>query len=203
VTEASKLDRAACVSFDFDGVLSTLVLGRTWEKTRKKGRPVPLVSPAVRALKRGLAALTEGLRRPLPEAEASLRRLKASGRTLCLLTSRTGYRIAAAERWLERHGWADLFDRLYFNVQGEDADRFKAGVLVANAIDVHVDDDPETIGRLAGLLPDRLFVHLDYYRRRGPAADNVVTAHGWDEVRALFGVGSPPDRDQKQKARPA
>lgn len=195
--DVRKFGRAAGVSFDFDGVLSTLVLGRTWEKTRLKKRTVPLVSPAVRTLKRGLAALTEGLRRPLPEAEASLRRLKASGRTLCLLSSRTGYRIAAAERWLGRLGWDGIFDRLYFNVDGEDADRFKARVLGANAIDVHIDDDPETIDHLARLFPDRLFVHLNYYGRKGLTGDNIVAVHGWDEVRGLFGADGPPAPDQK------
>ncbi len=195
--DVRELGQARCVSFDFDGVLSSLVLGRTWEKTRPKKRPVPLLSPVVRALKRVLAALTEGLRHPLPEAEESLRQLKASGRTLCLLTSRTGYRIAAAERWLGRHGWEGLFDRVYFNVDGEDADAFKARVLGASAIDVHVDDDPETIERLAQLFPERLFIHMNYYPRRAQAADNIVAVRGWDEVRALFGADGPPVRDQK------
>ncbi len=60
---------AGRISFDFDGVLSTLVLGRAWEKTREKKRPVPVLSPAVRGLKRGLAALTEGLDGVLDAAE--------------------------------------------------------------------------------------------------------------------------------------
>lgn len=195
--DARKFGRAARVSFDFDGVLSSLVLGRAWEKTRREKRSVPLVSPAARALKRGLAALTEGLRHPLPGAEGSLRRLRASGRTLCVLTSRTGHRIAAAERWLERRGWAGLFDRLYFNVDGEDADAFKARVLGANAIDVHVDDDPETIERLARSFPDRLFVHLNSYGRRGLSGDNIVSVRGWDELRGLFAAEDGRERDQK------
>lgn len=195
--DVRKPGSARRVSFDFDGVLSSLVLGRAWEKTRREKRRVPLLSPAARALKRGLAALTEGLRHPLPGAEDSLRRLRASGRSLCVLTSRTGYRIAAAERWLERHGWAGLFDRLYFNVDGEDADTFKARVLGANAIDVHVDDDPETIERLAGAFPDRLFVHLNFYGRRGLAGDNIVAVHGWEALRALFTVEDGRGRDQK------
>ena len=82
------------ISFDFDGVLSTLVLGRTWEKTRAKKRAVPIFTPAVRGLKHGLAALTEGFRKPLPGAEEALRELRASGLTLFLLTSRTGERIS-------------------------------------------------------------------------------------------------------------
>lgn len=195
--DTRKIGSARCVSFDFDGVLSSLVLGRAWEKTRREKRRVPLLSPAARALKRGLAALTEGLRHPLPGAEDSLRRLRASGRTLLVLTSRTGHRIAAGERWLDRHGWAGLFDRLYFNVDGEDADDFKARVLGTNAIDVHVDDDPETLERLAGSFPDRLFVHLNVYGRRGLAGDNIVSVRGWDELRALFSEDSGRGRDQK------
>ena len=37
------------ISFDFDGVLSSLVLGRTWEKTKAAKRPVPVVTPVVPA----------------------------------------------------------------------------------------------------------------------------------------------------------
>ena len=41
------------ISFDFDGVLASLVLGKRWAKTRKKKSPIPLVSAAVRALEGG------------------------------------------------------------------------------------------------------------------------------------------------------
>jgi hypothetical protein len=183
-----RFDGARCVSLDFDGVLSTLVLGRAWEKTRQKKRPIPVISPAVRGLKHGLAALTEGLRKPLPQAERSLRQLRAAQRTLCILTSRTGERIAAAERWLDRYAWTGLFERSFFNTGGEDADRFKERILRTHAIDVHIDDDPETLAHLSGLFPDKLFIHMDYYHRKGPVGANIVDVRGWDEVPALFEV---------------
>jgi FMN phosphatase YigB (HAD superfamily) len=176
------------VSFDFDGVLSTLVLGRTWEKTRAKKRSVPLVTPAIRGLKHGLAALTEGFRKPLPGAEDALREIRASGLTLFLLTSRTGERIAAAERWLEQRGWPDVFDRKFYNEAGQDADRFKSAVLRSNPIDVHVDDDPETVACLSRQFPGKLFIRMDHYRRKGPQADNIVTVSAWDEVPALLAI---------------
>ena len=184
------LDRAKTISMDFDGVLSSLVLGRTWEKTKAKKRPVPVVTPAVRAVKIGLAALTERLRRPLPHAEEAVREIRAT-RTLYLLTSRTGPRIAAAERWLARYDWGALFAVRFFNAEGEDADRFKARIIGANPIDVHVDDDPETVAYLAGLFPDRMFIHLNHYRRRSPAGSNILAVSGWDEVAALFGPVRP------------
>lgn len=177
---------AAAISLDFDGVLSTLVLGRAWEKTRQKKRQVPLVSGVVRGLKRGLARATEGLRKPLPGAEGSLRRLRSSGKTLYILTSRTGERIAAAERWLDRHAWNDIFERAFFNAEGEDADRFKARILGTHPIDVHVDDDPETLERLSQLFPDKLFVFMNFYSRKGPAGGNIVAVRGWNEVAGLF-----------------
>lgn len=174
------------ISFDFDGVLSSLVLGRTWEKTRARKKPVPVVTPVVRALKHGLAALTEGLRKPLPRSEDALRELRASGATLYLLTSRTGERISAAERWLERHGWSGLFDRKFYNDEGQDADCFKASVLHGHPIDVHVDDDPVTVACLSRLFPDKRFVRLDHYRRKGPQGANIVTVRDWAEVSGLF-----------------
>jgi len=193
MTGGTRFDRARTISVDFDGVLSSLVLGRTWEKTKAKKKPVPVVTPAVRAVKTGLAALTERMRRPLPHAERALRELQAT-RTLCLLTSRTGPRIAAAERWLARYGWGGLFAARFFNAAGEDADRFKARVIGSNPIDVHIDDDAETLACLAGLFPDRLFIHLDASRRKSPSDPNIVVVGGWDEVPALFGPAGPrPD----------
>lgn len=177
------------ISFDFDGVLSSLVLGRTWEKTKAAKRQVPVVTAVVRAVKRGLAALTEGLRRPLPRAERTLRELRAGGATLCLLTSRTGERIAAAERWLSKNGWTDLFERKFYNEAGLDADRFKASVLHDQPIDAHVDDDPETVACLSRLFPDKCFVRLDHYRRKGPSAANIATVRAWEELPgALLGL---------------
>lgn len=177
---------SGCISCDFDGVLSTLVLGRAWEKARAKKGPVPLVTPVARSFKRTMASLTEGLRKPLPGAENALRRLRSAGWSLCILTSRTGERVAAAERWLDRYGWTGLFDRAFFNEDGESADPFKARVLRAQAIDVHVDDDPETLALLSRLFPDRMFIHLNFYRRKGPAAGNIVTVGGWGDVPGLF-----------------
>jgi hypothetical protein len=184
--QSQRFLQAENISLDFDGVLSTLVLGRAWEKTRQKKKPVPLVSGLVRGLKRGLARATEGVRKPLPGAEGSLRQLRSSRKTLYLLTSRTGERIAAAERWLDRYAWNDIFERAFYNADGEDADRFKARILRDHPIDVHVDDDPETLAHLSRLFPDKLFVYMNFYRRKGPAGDNIAVVSGWDEVPGLF-----------------
>jgi hypothetical protein len=186
MTDTSGFERARTISTDFDGVISSLVLGRAWEKTRARKKRASFLSPAVTAAKTGMAALTEGLRKPLPHAEQALREIRASQRTLFLLTSRTGPRIAAAGRWLERRLGGGLFERLFFNTEGEDADRFKARILASQPIDVHVDDDPETLALLAGEFPDRLFVHLNRYRRKSPRAGNIVVVAGWEEVAALF-----------------
>jgi len=188
--QSPRFRQAANISLDFDGVLSTLVFGRAWEKTRRKKKPIPLASVVIRGLKRGLARTTESFRKPLPGAEGSLRQLRSSRKTLYILTSRTGERIAAAERWLDRYAWNDIFERTFFNTEGEDADRFKARILGTHPIDIHVDDDPETLEHLSRLFPDKLFVHMNFYRREGPAGDNIVVVGGWDEVPGLFA----PDR---------
>ena len=112
--------------------------------------------------------LTEGLLKPFPQAEDVLRQLRASRRTLYVLTSRTGERVPAAERWLDRFAWRDIFDELFFNLEAEDADRFKAKILRSTAIDVHVDDDAETLSYLSREFPERLVVHMNCYRRKSP-----------------------------------
>jgi len=173
---------ARTVSFDFDGVLATLVLGRAWEKTRAKKRRVPLVSPLVHGLKSLVASLTEGSRKPLPRCEEALRQLRSSESRLLVLTSRTGGRIPAAERWLRKHRWDGFFDRLIFNTAGEDADEFKARVVRTEAIDVHIDDDAETLSHLARQFPEKRFIHLNHYGRKSPAAANVAVVRSWDEV---------------------
>ena len=174
------------ISFDFDGVLASLVLGKRWAKTRKKKSPIPLVSPVARALKLGVESLTERFKKPYPHAAETLERLRTAGLTLYVLTSRADERIAAAERWLDRRAWRGFFERLYFNVDGEDADAFKAGVLRAHPIDIHVDDDPGTIAHLAPLFPDMLFVHLDHERGRSPRGANIVAVEDWAELAGLI-----------------
>jgi phosphoglycolate phosphatase-like HAD superfamily hydrolase len=191
MSEATELKRIRMISLDFDGVLAGLVLGRAWEKTKARRKTVPLVTPVVRAVKFGLASLTEGLRKPLPRAEEALRRLRSAELTICLLTSRTGPRIAAAERWLARYSLPGHFEQFFFNTEGEDADRFKARIIEAYPIDVHIDDDPETLAFLAARFPDRLFVHLNHYRRPSPRAANIVAVTGWGDVPALFTAGRP------------
>lgn len=204
MTAITKCRQAGSISLDFDGVLSTLVLGRAWEKTRANKRGVPVVTPLVHRLKTAVAALTEGLRRPFPAAEDALRGLRASRRTLYVLTSRTGERVPAAERWLEKFAWRDMFERLYFNLDGEDADRFKARILRSTAIDVHVDDDCETLSYLSGEFPERLFIHMNCYHRKSPAADNILVVHSWAEIPGIFSLDvARQAAGQNEKARPA
>ncbi len=204
MTEPRRYDQARSISLDFDGVLSTLVLGRAWEKTRAHKKRIPLLSPLVHGLKTTVAALTEGFRRPFPRAEDALRELGASQRKLYILTSRTGERVPAAERWLEKFDWQDVFERLFFNLEGEDGDRFKARILRSTDIDVHVDDDSETLSYLSREFPERLFVHMNCYRRKSPAADNVIVVHSWEEIPGVFGlVGPRRAGGQNEKARPA
>lgn len=189
--DTQRFDQARRISLDFDGVLSTLVLGKTWGKTHDKNSPIPLISPLVHGLKILVASLTEGLRQPFPQAKDVLRRLRSSQKTLYLLTSRTDERIAAAERWLEKYSWNDMFKRVFFNTEGEDADEFKAKIIRTQAIDVHIDDDFETLSYLSRQFPQKLFVHMNYYHRKSPKGDNIVIVHAWDEIPDLFS----PDSD--------
>jgi hypothetical protein len=191
MTGDRRFEQARSISFDFDGVLSSLVLGRRWAKTRKKKRPATWITPPLRALRIGVESLTEGFRKPYPNAAAALRRLRASGRTLAVLSSRADERIALAERWLDRRALRALFERLYFNADADDADAFKEAILRANPIDVHIDDDPGTVAHLAPLFPDKLFVHLDHRRRGGAAGANVVVVHDWDGIASLLTAESP------------
>ena len=204
MTGPRRYDQARSISLDFDGVLSTLVLGRAWEKARAHKKRIPLLSPLVHGLKTTVAALTEGFRRPFPRSEDALRELRASQRKLYVLTSRTGERVPAAERWLEKFAWQDMFERSFFNLAGEDADRFKARILRSTDIDVHIDDDSETLTYLSREFPERLFVHMNCYRRKSPAADNIIVVHSWEEIPGVFGLdGLRRARDQNEKARPA
>ncbi len=203
MNKARPFDSARAISLDFDGVLSTLVLGRKWAKTRERKDLGPLLTPAVRVLKAGLASITEGLRKPVPRAQEVLTELRSAEKTLFLLTSRTDERIAAAERWLDRYAWRGLFERLFFNADGEDADIYKARILRAQPIDIHIDDDPETLVYLARLFPEKLFIHMDYYRRKGARGENIVVVHAWDEIAGLLTAGRGPRPGQKETASPA
>lgn len=199
-----RFDQVRSISCDFDGVLSTLVLGRRWVKTKARKRAIPLLSPVGEALKALIGALSERLRGPFPHADEVLRRLRSSDRTLYVLTSRTGAGVGLARRWLERQGWRDLFAGEYFNVESEDADLFKARILRTAPIDAHIDDDPETLARLSAEFPRRLFVHMNASARKIVTAPNVVTVSSWSDLSAVFfaaaTVETPP---QNEKAKPA
>lgn len=181
-----RFERARTISFDFDGVLSTLVLGRRWIKTRARGRAVPVLSPLGDGLKALIGSVTQALRGPFPHAGEVLGRLKSSEKTLYVLTSRTGAGVGLARHWIERQGWRGLFEQSFFNLKRDDADSFKAGILRATPIDVHIDDDPETLGFLSVEFPERLFVHMNCYDRKSLTAPNVVAVHSWQELPALF-----------------
>jgi hypothetical protein len=199
-----RFDRARSISCDFDGVLSTLVLGRRWVKTRDREKAIPILSPITDGLKALLGALSEALRGPFPHAEEVLRRLRSSERTLYVLSSRTGPGVGLARRRLERQGWRDLFEREFFNVDGEDADLFKARILSATPIDVHIDDDPETLAHLSSEFPQKLFVHMNYYQRESLTAPNVITVRSWRELPAIFFQGGCVEpAPQNEKAKPA
>jgi hypothetical protein len=199
-----RFDQARSISCDFDGVLSTLVLGRRWVKTKARKRTIPILSPINDGLKALLGALSEALRGPFPHAGEVLGRLRSSDKTLYVLTSRTGAGVGLARRWLERQGWRGFFEREFFNVDGEDADLFKARILRTAPIDVHIDDDPETLAHLSAEFPRKLFVHMNYYKRQSLTAPNVVTVRSWHELPAVFlsgGCGEPAA--QNEKAKPA
>ncbi len=174
------------ISLDFDGVLSTLVLGRAWEKTRHKKKPPPFISQFINASKTRLASLTEGYRKPIPHAKDVLRHLRSSHKTLYLLTSRTTERIAPTLSWLEKYSWNGMFERIFFNTESKDADEFKANVIRTQAIDIHIDDDFETLSYLSQQFPQKLFVHMNYYHRKSPKGDNIIVVHSWDEIPHLF-----------------
>jgi hypothetical protein len=184
--------QARSISFDFDGVLASLVLGRRWAKTRRRKPPVPVLTPVVRVLKRVIESLSEKTRKPYPGADEVLRRLRSSGRTLSVLTSRADERIASAEHFLDRVGWRELFDRLNFNTATDDADTFKEAALRAHPVDAHVDDDPGTVARLAPLFPDTMFVYLDHSGRGASRGANVTIVRDWAEIGALFSGGPGP-----------
>jgi hypothetical protein len=189
MSRTPRYDQARSISLDFDGVLSTLILGRPWIKTRARTSGLPLLSPLVQGGKRLLGFLTHRLRSPFPGAESLLRDLRASQRSLSVLTSRTGGSVAEARLWLDRFGFRELFDELHFNLGGEDADAFKARILRSTPIDVHIDDDPETLAYLSAQFPDKLFVHMNCYHRKSLTAPNVITVGSWQELPAVFFPG--------------
>lgn len=187
-----RYDQARSISCDFDGVLSTLVLGRRWVKTKARKRSLPILSPLNEGLKAVVGSLTQAFRGPFPHADEVLRRLRSSEKALYVLTSRTGSGVGLARRWLERQGWQGLFAESFFNVDSEDADPFKARVLRANAIDVHIDDDPETLAYLAGEFPEKLFVYMNCYKRKTSlTAPNIIVVQSWQDLAAVLDPRAP------------
>ena len=159
------------ISFDFDGVLASLVLGKRWAKTRKKKSPIPLVSAAVRALELGVGSLTERLQKEAlsgtrPGDAGAAPDGRADALRADLARGRADRRRGALARPPRLAG---VLRASLLHVDGEDADALEELTVRAHPIDIHVDDDPGTIAHLAPLFPDMLFVHLDHERGPEPA----------------------------------
>ncbi|MCK7482957.1 MAG: hypothetical protein M0C28_41960 [Candidatus Moduliflexus flocculans] len=191
------------ISFDFDGVLGVpRPRAGPGRRRRRRRSPCRSSTPVVRAVKRGLAALTEGLRQPLPRVRERPARAPgfrrhplspdlADGRAASPPPS-AGSRTPAAGRA------SSTASSTTTTAKTPTASRLPSST--THPIDTHVDDDPETVACLSRLFPDKRFVRLDHYRRKGPSSGaNIATVREWDEVPALL-LGLKSEGQHRRRA---
>lgn len=170
------------ISCDLDGVMASLIFGKVWRK-----KPAHAVFQTNKLwkifdfLENLWMILTENFRQPILGSKEALQGVKKESLSLYLLTSRSKNLIPATEHWLKKFDLYNLFDKNFFNQKYKSHKEFKAEIIKKENIDLHIDDDLETLDYLSDLFPEKTFVYFNLYNNRYLKKKNVFEIKNWKE----------------------
>jgi uncharacterized HAD superfamily protein len=171
------------VSIDFDGVLIEKILGVDW-KSQGKSRVMKdtLWFKIYRLVDMTWAMMNHVWRKPVPGSLSGLQKMKGKGYKLVLVTSRQGYLREITFGWLKRWGYYQFFDDFYFNDKLIGGVQSKVDNIKLAGSEIHIDDNRETVERLAQIYPDMVVYYLCQQSGR-PDALNIVKVGKWAEIQ--------------------
>lgn len=173
------------ISIDFDGVLMSLFMGRSWVQPftsksskngdRKRVKYIRIFFDIVSTL---ISFVT---RFPIPGANEFLE--KSPKRTkFILLTSRNSYLKTLTILWLRIFGVFKYFENFRFNDLKIPQAEFKVEQIKINDIDMHIDDNLPTIQKLSENYPDKVFIYFNHHKGKSYKGFNVIEMHDWKDL---------------------
>ncbi len=127
-----------------------------------------------------------------PEAAEAVRRLRASGHDLFLVTGRLPWHRAPTLQWLVSQGLGDVFADLLVKQPRLRREKHKQEAAAALRLDAFVEDERRTAEALL-TLPLTVFL-LDRPWNRGPAPPGLTRVRDWPEILSRLPIvsGSVP-----------
>lgn len=172
------------ISVDFDGVVMGLFLGRLWIPIRlaPKDNPIRKMGILEQSGEVISTLFASVFRKIKPGTVESLNEIKKQGYTLYLLTARDISVKKITDSWIKSKGLEQTFTKNIYNYSNLFGIEFKVDEIKNNNIDIHIDDNSDTVEFLSKTLPDKLFIYFKYPYERHIIANNVKEARSWTEI---------------------
>lgn len=171
------------VSIDFDGVIIEKVLGVDWAsqtKTRLYKNGLKLV--IYRFIDVCWSRINHRFRKPIEGSKEGLLKLKEKGYRLVLITSRKGYMREISFEWMKRWGYYDLFDDFHFNDMMIGSVDSKVDNVEKVKPVMHIDDNWETVSRLAKEYKDKKIIFLNI-GDNFELYPNIIRVKCWNDMQ--------------------
>ncbi|MBI2464585.1 hypothetical protein HYV64_00430 [Candidatus Shapirobacteria bacterium] len=176
------------VSVDFDGVIIEKLWGRDWTQQKKvESGQMPKILKLIDLWWR---QVNQRWRRPIEGSQAGLKKLKAMGFEVMLVTSRKGYVRAITYEWMKRWGYFDLYDGYFFDDREIGGVKSKVQNVGKVGSDIHIDDNWPTVVELAKNYPKMSVWYfnpskspLTLQRRAGKGdLSNIKVFESWKQI---------------------
>lgn len=173
------------ISFDFDGVFLSHFLNRHWvrassledESDYKKNLLNTKLDTLLSFLFNSLRTEIKGSKEVIPIIESE---------KLYIITSRRSTNKAQTIRWLKKRGLLNYFDDVFLNPYNLAPYLIKEKIIKKLNIDMHIDDDYDTLVKLTTRLPNVQFVYFNSMKTPHISAPNIHMVSGWEELMNYF-----------------
>lgn len=178
------------VSVDFDGVLMRMFLDTEWVKFndsfKKRDKILLFFDKKLAFAGNYLMRLIHKFRKMTGGVSDGLKFFSEKFDNVFLLTSRRAYLADATIEWLKLHNLYSYFSGMFFREGSKLPWDFKADKVGELNVDMHVDDDRNTIKVLSEKYKEKFFVYFNCRRKKELKADNIATVYSWGELLQLF-----------------
>ena len=170
------------VSVDFDGVIIQKTFHRDFVNQGKKSpKKHGLLSEVVNRLDLYWTTINQNWRHPVINSDEGLKKFRAKGYEVVMLTSRKSYLRATTISWVKKWNYFELYDKFYFNntfIGSADSKVLNVGKV---GPEIHIDDNWTTIVQLAGNFPKMRLWFLGE-KHKNSKYKNIEQFRNWKEI---------------------